>query len=205
MGTYLHASCAAERLNVLSVAPGPAEGLKNRIADFSNNGQIQGVYFLPALDKEAPLKETSIETWQIGMEKTLYALETVMRTVPTTSFLICATSLGGLHGYASPGANNPLGGGVSGFAKALSWERAETLMKVVDFSPEIPAATIANRLIEETLNDPGVVEVGWEGDVRFGIALLEKDRPGEVNIPPGKRQRIRCQWWFRRDCCPSDC
>lgn len=79
-----------------------------------------------------------------------------------------------------------MGGAVSGFTKAIALERPDSFAKVVDFAIDAPAATIAGRLIDETLADPGVVEVGWEEDRRFSIALIEKDLPSQKMEFPDK-------------------
>jgi len=83
---------------------------------------------------------------------------------------VCATRMGGLHGYGADGASAPLGGAVSGFAKAMSMERPTLLVKVVDFAEDETPAQTATLLIEETLVDSAVVEIGWRGEQRFGIA-----------------------------------
>jgi NAD(P)-dependent dehydrogenase (short-subunit alcohol dehydrogenase family) len=79
-----------------------------------------------------------------------------------------------------------MGGAVSGFTKAIALERPDSFAKVVDFAIDAPAATIAGLLIDETLADPGVVEVGWEEDRRFSIALIEKDLPSQKMEFPDK-------------------
>ena len=38
------------------------------------------------------------------------------------------------------------------------------------------------RLIDETLQDPGALEIGWENDLRYGIATLEQPLPAEKNF-----------------------
>ena len=57
-------------------------------------------------------------------------------------FLVAGTRLGGLHGYDADGALSPLGGAVTGFAKAYKREQPEALVKAVDFAgePEVRGA-----------------------------------------------------------------
>ncbi len=57
----------------------------------------------------------------------------------------------------------------------MGLERSSLLVKVVDFAEDEDAARIASLLIEETLIDSAVVEVGWRGEQRFGIAMLDRD------------------------------
>ncbi len=53
-----------------------------------------------------------------------------------------------------------MGGAVTGFTKSYKKERPDTLVKAVDFPASRKTAAIADLLIEETLRDPGVVEIG---------------------------------------------
>jgi NAD(P)-dependent dehydrogenase (short-subunit alcohol dehydrogenase family) len=90
------------------------------------------------------------------------------------TFLVSATRLGGLHGQTPAGATAPLGGAVSGFTKAYKRERAEALVKVVDFAPGATATDVAEALVAEALADPGVVEVGRHDGLRWTITLDER-------------------------------
>ena len=49
---------------------------------------------------------------------------------------------------------------MNGLAKAYRRERPETLVKAVDFPVSRKTAALADQLVEETLRDPGCVEVG---------------------------------------------
>ncbi|NPV56113.1 MAG: SDR family oxidoreductase, partial [Anaerolineae bacterium] len=155
------------------LADAAPEQLSAQTADFTAQGAVQGVYFLPALDPEPALAEMSAETWCAELERRAHALYAVMSALPNQPFLVCATRMGGLHGLGADGAGNPIGGAVSGFAKALAMERAQSLVKVVDFEPAAQPAAVAASLVEETLSDPGVVEVGWRDHLRFGFTLDE--------------------------------
>ena len=90
------------------------------------------------------------------------------------NFLVSATRLGGHHGYDEAGASSPLGGAVSGFTKAFKRERTECMVKAVDFELNRTPAEIVDLLIEETLRDPGAVEIGYTGDQRWTIGLEEQ-------------------------------
>jgi NAD(P)-dependent dehydrogenase (short-subunit alcohol dehydrogenase family) len=70
-----------------------------------------------------------------------------------------------------------MGGAVTGFAKALARERADTLVKAVDFAPSRRTAEPAERLIAETLSDPGAVEVGYADGLRWTVTLVEAPAP----------------------------
>ena len=90
------------------------------------------------------------------------------------TFLVSATRLGGLHGYDEAGAFAPLGGGVTGFTKAYKREKSDALVKAVDFEPSRKTTALAEILIEETLLDPGAVEIGYHDGQRWTIGLKEK-------------------------------
>jgi NAD(P)-dependent dehydrogenase (short-subunit alcohol dehydrogenase family)/acyl carrier protein len=178
----------AQKVEVLrlSSATGRDE-IVNQLNSWLAEGPIKGVYFLPALDIEPKLNEMALQDWQAGLDGRLYSLFTIMKTLPEDVFLVCATRTGGLHGYSAAGAIAPFGGAVSGFAKAVARERAGAFVKVVDFEKGASAAFISTTLIEETLRDPGTLEVGWENGLRYGIALVEEERPAEANfeLKPG--------------------
>ncbi len=97
------------------------------------------------------------------------------------TFLVSATRLGGRHGYDAAGATSVMGGAVAGFTKALARERDEVLVKVVDFPPSRKTAALAELLLDETLRDPGAVEVGYADELRWTVGLTERsgpERPG---------------------------
>ncbi len=110
-----------------------SEEIIARLTGWLAEGPITGVYFLPALEIEPKLAEMNIKDWQTGLEERLYSLYTIMKALPEETFLVCATRLGGLHGYSAEGASAPLGGATSGFAKAVAREREKAFVKVVDF------------------------------------------------------------------------
>jgi len=148
-----------------------AEEVQRKLAGLQNEGPFTGVYFLPGLDGEPEFPEMSLEEWNALLETRLFALEGVLRGLPEKAFLVCATRMGGLHGYGPKPAAAAMSGGTRGLAKAIAREREGMLVKVVDFESDASHAQVANCLIEETLRDPSLVEVGWEGDLRFGVAL----------------------------------
>ena len=98
------------------------------------------------------------------------------------TFLVAATRLGGLFGLGPEGTAAPLGGAVVGFTKAYKRERPDALVKVVDFDAEATGIEIAQALVNETLLDPGTVEVGYRDSQRWSVTLLERPaadgRPG---------------------------
>ena len=148
-------------------------------ADVLNAGPVQGIYWLPALDNEGNLSDMDLATWREAVRVRVKSLYATMRTLyeqiyqPGT-FLVSATMLGGQHGYNDAGAVAPLGGAVSGFLKTYKRERLDALVKAVDFPPDCAAPEIAEILIQETQLDPGALEIGYKGGLRFAVGLEEQ-------------------------------
>ncbi|NIW43317.1 MAG: SDR family NAD(P)-dependent oxidoreductase [Gammaproteobacteria bacterium] len=173
-GEELASQLLSKNVAVIRTKIQSGQSMGNQIQSWIGEQQIDGVYFLASLDSEMPLDEFTSSNWEEFLHSRVYALYDIMRALPPETFLICATNTGGLHGYYQIEMHST-GGGVSGFCKALAQERPETLIKVIDFSPEDEPVHIAAQLIAETLQDPGVVEVGTEDGQRFGISLRECD------------------------------
>ncbi len=55
-------------------------------------------------------------------------------------------------------------------------------MKVVDFETDATPAVIGTRLIDETLQDPAAVEVGWQNNMRYGIATCDQPLPAQAEF-----------------------
>ncbi|GAA1747969.1 hypothetical protein GCM10009810_05700 [Nostocoides vanveenii] len=161
---------------------GPAEVSDNefagRLAEWQEEGPIAGVYWLPALDDEGDVTAYGLGEWQGALQRRVKGLYATMRALWDASpFLVTATRLGGYHGYDAAGAASVLGGAVTGFTKSYKKERPDALVKAVDIPPSRKTAAIAEQLIEETLRDPGCVEVGRVEGQRFGVAFVEQPFP----------------------------
>ncbi len=156
-----------------------ATALTELLKSWITAGPIQGVYWLPALDNEGPLSDMYLDTWHEALRVRIKSLYVTMRTLyeqvakPGT-FLVSATRLGGMHGYDGSGAVAPLGGAVVGFTKTYKRERSEALVKVVDFEVGRNDSEVAETIIEETLRDPGAVEIGYNQDLRWTVGLQEQ-------------------------------
>ena len=180
-------------VEVLRIEGAPdAEALAARLKNWMAAGPVHGVYWLPALDDEGSLRNLDLNTWHEAVRVRVKLLFTTMRTLyeqvaqPGT-FLVSATRLGGQHGYDQAGAVAPLGGAVVGFTKTYKRERMDAFVKAVDFengatgvSPAQPGGgarlsnEIAGILIEETLSDPGAVEIGYQAGQRWTVGLQEQ-------------------------------
>ena len=167
-------------VEVLRIDAAPdADTLAARLKEWTAAGPVHGVYWLPALDNEGHLSDMDLATWHAAVHVRLKSLYTTMRTLyeqiakPGT-FLVSATRLGGQHGYDEAGAIAPLGGAVVGFTKTYKRERTDILAKAVDFEPEPKAAEVADLLIQETLRDPGAVEIGCKNGLRWTVGLHEQ-------------------------------
>ena len=142
-------------------------------------GPVQGVYWLPALDNEGPISGMDIVSWREGLRVRVKSLYATMRRLyeqvaAKGTFLVSATCLGGQHGYDDAGASSPMGGAVVGFTKAYKRERPDALVKAMDFEAGRNAWEVAALLIDETLRDPGAVEVGYKDGLRWTVGLEEQ-------------------------------
>ncbi len=167
-------------VEVLRIKDAPeADTLTNLFKSWLAAGPIHGVYWLPALDNEGDLNEMDLARWHEALRVRVNSLYAVMRilyeqvSAPGT-FLLSATRLGGQHGYDEAGALAPLGGSVVGFTKTYKRERPESLVKAVDFEAERKPSEVADLLIEETLRDPGVIEIGYKDGLRWTVGLQEQ-------------------------------
>jgi 3-oxoacyl-(acyl-carrier-protein) synthase/NAD(P)-dependent dehydrogenase (short-subunit alcohol dehydrogenase family)/acyl carrier protein len=153
--------------------------LSNRLQNWLGTGPVHGVYWLRALDTEENLGDMDLATWHEALRVRVKLFHTTMRALyeqvaAKGTFLVSATRLGGQHGYDAAGASAPLGGAVVGFTKTYKRERMDALVKAVDFEPERNASEVADALVEETLRDPGAIEVGYKGGQRWTIGLQEQ-------------------------------
>jgi NADP-dependent 3-hydroxy acid dehydrogenase YdfG len=160
---------------VVDDAPAP-DTLTARIAEWLAAGPVHGVYWLSALDKEATISDMNLDAWRDATRVRVKLLYHTMRALYADigeqgTFLVSATRLGGQHGYDAAGAVAPLGGAVTGFTKAFKREKGGALVKAVDFEASRKTAAFADVLIDETLNDPGVLEVGYQDGLRWTIGL----------------------------------
>ncbi len=177
---------------VLSIESPPAEGeVEGLIQGILADGPVSGLYWLPALDAEPELEELDLAQWRelnrVRVKNLFRAARTLLNAQPEAApFLVVATRLGGQHGYDEQGAASPLGGAVTGFAKAYKRERPDVLVKAVDFEPGRKAVEPAEALIAETLSDPGVVEVGYSDGLRLSVSLEERPaRDGQPGMHLG--------------------
>ena len=158
--------------------PSDIERVVSRLQTWLADGPVGGVYWLPALDTEATLHDLDLTAWKEGLGVRVKLLAATMRSLyqqisgPGT-FLLSATRLGGRHGYDAAGATAPMGGAVAGFTKAYKRERPDALVKVVDVESGAEATQVAAQLVEETLRDPGAVEIGRQGGRRWSVGLQE--------------------------------
>ncbi len=166
--------------------------LGKRLEAFSAGGAVQGVYWLPALDVEPLLGEIDLASYRAALHARVKLLYATMRSLyaqiaSAGTFLVSATRLGGCHGYDELGATAPMGGAVSGFTKAYKREREGALVKVVDVAGDCEPATVAALLVAETQADPGAVEIGYQGELRWAIGLSERPAvDGQPGLPLGR-------------------
>ena len=165
---------------VLRLPPAAETGtLLSTVDNWLAEGPVQGVFWLPALDHENSISSMELASWRENVRvrvKSLYALMRRLyeQVAKANTFLVSATRLGGQHGYDEAGAASPMGGAVSGFAKAYKRERPDAVIKVVDFASDRNPWEITTLLIDEALCDPGAVEIGYKDGLRWAVGLQEQ-------------------------------
>ena len=179
IGAALAKKLAKAGATVLEVEPGLAtDSIVEQVGSWNDEAPITGVYWLPGLDPDGDLADYDLDRWREALRRRVKCLYATMRRLyETAPFLVAASRLGGAHGYDADGATNPLGGAVVGFTKSYKKEKPDALVKAVDFAESRQTAAIADRLIEETLSDPGCVEIGRRDDRRLGVAFVEQPFP----------------------------
>ena len=156
----------------------PTDELSAQLDAWLAEGPVAGVYWLAALDDEGSHDQLDLPRWNEALRRRVKALYTAMRRLwDSGPFLVSATRLGGRHGYGADGATSPMGGAVTGFTKSYRKERPDALVKAVDLPASRKTAAVADILIEETLHDPGCVEVGRLDGQRWGVGLAETPFP----------------------------
>ena len=188
VGKSLASRLEKKGVDVLTIEGTPAaDDLTQQLEAWLADGDIHGVYWLPALDAEGGISDMSLDDWRENLRIRAKLLYTTMRALSPSikgegRFLIAATRLGGRHGYDESGARNPMGGAVCGFVKAFKRERDEVLCKVVDFPAGRKKAPLADRLMAETERDAGVVEAGWDRAGRWTVGLDIQDAPTDLSV-----------------------
>ena len=174
LGPSLVQALGQRQVDVVTIENNSTD-FESQVAALAATAPFEGVYFLPSFDTEPGWETLSALDWQTGLEQYVYHLFTLLRALPNKPFLVCATSMGGLHGYGPGDSGAGLSAGTRGFAKALARERSGKLVKVVDFDLQAEVASVANSLIQETLFDPTEVEISYQNGLRFGISLKEEE------------------------------
>ena len=154
------------------------EALTELLQKWTANSAVQGVYWLSAIDREGDIRQMDLLKWHEALRVRVKSLYTVMRALYQQvsgpgKFLMTATTLGGQHGYDDAGAVAPLGGAVVGFTKTYKRERPDSTVKAVDFEASRNTSEIVGLLLDETLRDPGAVEIGYKNGLRWTVGLKE--------------------------------
>jgi NAD(P)-dependent dehydrogenase (short-subunit alcohol dehydrogenase family)/acyl carrier protein len=161
------------KVEVFKLNTNELDQLDHTISTWLEDGAINGLFFLPSLNREPSLKNMVTEDWQTLLDQNVYTLFRIMQALPEDVFVVCATNTGGLHGIGQSEIF-ATGGGVSGFCKALAFERPDSLIKIVDFHPKEEDVYIATQLFAEARHDPAAIEVGYDQGQRFGISIEER-------------------------------
>jgi malonyl CoA-acyl carrier protein transacylase len=142
----------------------------------NEEGSVKGAFFLAGLTKLDQIESLSLQELQTQLDRQVYALHRLMRSLKDLQFLIAVTQSDGLHGYGGASMDLSLNGGIAGFCKSLAREDDSILVKVLDFEQDTDPARMAEKAVSEVGVDPAVVEVGWHGKERMTIVALPEER-----------------------------
>jgi NAD(P)-dependent dehydrogenase (short-subunit alcohol dehydrogenase family)/acyl carrier protein len=145
---------------------------------------ISGFIHLAALMKGLPFEELDFSKWKKRLQlevKSLYyfarfAGEDIRKASQTgNAWLMAATALGGNFavGREKQDISNPWQGGIAGFIKTAAIEWPEVQCKVLDFEVELNTIDTADRILLEMQCDDRTVEIGYQGDRRYALKLLD--------------------------------
>ena len=182
----LSARLADRGVEVLSVdVSSDSATVAGQLTDWLAAGPIEGLYALAALDNERPIAELDLDRWHEGLRVRVKLLAAAARAIydrlaEAGTFVVSATRNGGAHGYDGSGARSAMAGAVSGFTKALTRERSAATVKVIDFALDATPDDVAGAIVDETMRDAGVVEIGRRGAVRLAIGLEERAAAAEL-------------------------
>ncbi len=187
VGAALVKKLAKRGAEILAVEAATAtDELLAQVAKWSTEQPLTGVYWLASLDDEGPLGELDLDSWREALRRRVVALHALFhQVIDAEPFLVTGSRLGGFHGHDADGATAPLGGAVVGFAKSYKRERPDVLVKAVDFPASRKTTALADVLVDETLADPGCVEIGRVDDQRWGVGLAEVPFPPVDSPEPG--------------------
>ena len=166
------------------------EELVREMEEWRADGPVTGMYWLPAMDPVLPVELADPHDRREAIRRRVKSLHGSMRGLydvlgEAGTFFVSGVRLGGYHGYDEDGATDVVGGAVAGYTKAFARERPDALVKTIDFEPSGKTAALARVLLNETLRDPGVVEVGYAAGQRWCVGL-EEHRVEPGNLPEGE-------------------
>ncbi len=120
-----------------------------------------------------------LAAWHEALRVRVKSLYTTMRALyaqiaaPDT-FLVSATRLGGQHGYDEAGASRRWVARWWASPKRISGSARTPSSKRSISNRQRKASEVAEMLIEETLRDPGAVEIGYKDGQRWTVGLQEQ-------------------------------
>ena len=175
-GTALGAFLEDLEVTVVHLDAALDVGPSRRRSPVRRGGPVHGVYWLPGLDRSPRPPPTSTPSGQRPPHACVDAARDDAGSLAgrpvTHRFLMAATRLGGLHGYDGDGATAPMGGAVTRLHEGLQPREARRARQGGRQRPlEDDAPQWRRRLLDETLRDPGCVEVGYGGGRRWTVGL----------------------------------
>ena len=180
VGDALAKRLKALDVEVLRIKHGmETDTLTNLLKNWLAAGTVHGVYWLPALDDEGDLRKLDFASWHEGLQvrvKSLYATMRVLyeQVAAAGTFLVSATRMGGQHGYDEPQQWRRWVARLRASRKLISASGWTHSSRSLTLKTKRKPSEVADILIEETLRDPGAVEIGYKEGLRWTVNLEEQ-------------------------------
>ena len=149
-----------------------------QVGAWHDEAPIDGVYWLPALDADGDLADYDLERWREALRRRVKALYATMRHLYDASpFLVVGDPPRRLPRLRRRRGDQPARRTGRRVHQVVQEGTPDALVKAVDLAESRKTKAIAEQLIEETLHDPGCVEIGRVDGRRFGVAFVESPFP----------------------------
>ncbi|MCA3014343.1 MAG: aminotransferase class I/II-fold pyridoxal phosphate-dependent enzyme [Myxococcaceae bacterium] len=101
-------------------------------------------------------------------------------TAEKAELFVTVTGLGGGFGLSGTAPELLGQAGAIGFTQALAQEWSDALVKAIDVDPALPAADVAQHLVDELFSGDRTTEVGFTKQGRVAVSLLPMAAPAKA-------------------------
>ncbi len=159
---------------------------EEHVADWLRRAPCTGVYWLPALDDEGPLSDLDPAGWREGLRLRVKLLAATMRACSRRPGRSSSARRAWAGAWATTRPARRPSWAAPSAASRRRWRRSAPTRSSRSSTSAEPQDRGARRpLVDETLRDPGAVEIGHADGLRWTVALRER--------APASRSRARAE------------